>query len=57
MPERQTAYLSGARLYIPVMYDDDYYGGGWGRNKMKWYGILLVVAVAARLLWEWLFEK
>ncbi|MET4106041.1 hypothetical protein [Hymenobacter sp. UYP22] len=40
------------------MYDDDeYYGGGWSRNKMKWYGILLLVAVVARGIWVWAFGE
>lgn len=41
------------------MYDDEdeYYGGGWSRSKFKIYGILLLIALVGRVLWEWLFQK
>lgn len=31
-----------------------YYGGGWDDNKIKGYGIALLVAVAAVLVAHWL---
>jgi hypothetical protein len=31
----------------------DYYGGGWSPNKFKWYGLALLVALVARLLYVW----
>lgn len=31
-----------------------YYGGGWNDDKIKWYGIIVLIATVAVLIANWL---